>query len=198
MVQKPLRPVPRQKKQDQTEYGSPCFVQPVGQGGRMPTFSVNPRICENPMNYKDGVRIRRAKPSDLNSMLDLLRLLFSIEKDFVFDGSNQCRGLAMLLEHDAAVVLVAESRHRVIGMCTGQLVISTAVGGYSLLVEDVVVEACRRGEGTGKFLLENLEAWAVGKGVHRLQLLADRSNDAGLLFYKKNNWQQTNLICLQR
>jgi GNAT superfamily N-acetyltransferase len=151
------------------------------------------------MNKKDDVRIRRAKPSDLNSMLDLLRLLFSIEDDFIFDAKKQYRGLAMLLEHETAVVLVAESENRVFGMCTGQLVVSTAEGGYSLLVEDVVVETALRGQGVGRSLLEKLKEWAMGYNkVTRLQLLADRSNNEGLAFYKRTDWRRTNLICLRK
>ncbi len=103
-----------------------------------------------------------------------------------------------MLECSLAAVLVAESRNRVIGMCTGQLVISTAEGGYSLLVEDVVVEPSRREQGIGRLLLDTLESWAMGKGVSRLQLLADKSNGKGLGFYMKNGWQRTNLSCLRK
>ncbi len=148
------------------------------------------------MKKKRDLRVRKAKPSDLNSMLGLLSLLFSIEKDFFFNEARQCRGLVQMLEYQMAEVLVAESRNRVIGMCTGQLVISTAEGGYSLLVEDLVVEPSSRGQRVGRILLDKLERWAVGKGATRLQLLADKSNKKGLGFYTKNGWQRTNLICL--
>ncbi len=150
------------------------------------------------MKNRASVRIRRAKPSDLKSLLDLLHLLCSIEEDFVFDAKKQCRGLEMLLDHESSVVLVAESENRVVGMCSGQLVISSAEGGYSLLVEDVVVDTDRRGQGIGRDMLDKLHQWAEGHKVVRFQLLADRSNDEGLAFYRQLDWQRTNLICLRK
>ena len=83
--------------------------------------------------------IRTAEPADLDSLVSLLAPLFAIEEDFVFDESRQRRGLALMLENERGCVLVAETEGQVIGMCTGQLLVSTAEGGLSLLVEDVVV-----------------------------------------------------------
>jgi GNAT superfamily N-acetyltransferase len=144
------------------------------------------------------VRIRQAKLADLDDLVGLLHLLFSIEEDFDFDAGRQHLGLAMMLEHDDAVILVAEAESRVIGMCTGQRMISTAEGGYSLLVEDVVVSERWRGRGVGAELLKGLEQWAEEMEVSRFQLLADRSNNGGLRFYQKQNWQETELICLRK
>jgi len=144
------------------------------------------------------IRIRQAKLADLADLVGLLHLLFSIEEDFDFDADRQHRGLAMMLERDGAVILVAEAESRVIGMCTGQRMISTAEGGYSLLVEDVVVGERWRGRGVGAGLLKGLEERAKEMRVSRFQLLADRSNNGGLRFYQKQNWQKTELICLRK
>jgi len=146
----------------------------------------------------EQISIRQAKLADIDELVDLLHLLFSIEEDFDFDADRQRRGLAMMLEHDDAVILVAEANSRVIGMCTGQLMISTAEGGYSLLVEDVVVGKRWRGRGVGAELLKRLEELAKEMEVSRFQLLADRSNNGGLRFYQKQNWQKTELICLRK
>lgn len=143
-----------------------------------------------------SIRIRRALATDIKELVGLLQLLFSIEEDFEFDASRQRRGLTMMLAHDGAVILVAEEAGRVIGMCTGQRMISTAEGGYSLLIEDVVVAEGCQGRGVGRGLLQGLEVWAEEMKVLRFQLLADRSNAAGLGFYHKQNWQDTELICL--
>ncbi len=141
-------------------------------------------------------RVRQAQLTDLDDLLGLLKLLFSIEEDFHFDAARQRRGLAMMLNRDGAVILIAEGERRVIGMCTGQLMISTAEGACSLLVEDVVVDEQWRGKGVGTALLKALEEWAKERKVSRFQLLADKSNDAGIRFYHKQNWQNTKLICL--
>ena len=142
--------------------------------------------------------IRPAIPADLDRLTALLEQLFAIEKDFVFDPARQRRGLAMLLANDWASVLVAEVEGQVVGMCTGQLIISTAEGGPALLIEDVVVDQEHQGKGLGSKLLEAMTEWAADNGVQRLQLLADRNNEAGLTFYKKLGWQRTDLICLRK
>ncbi len=142
--------------------------------------------------------IRPANPGDLVALVDLLRILFSIEADFDFDPAKQRQGLAMLLAHESAVILVAEEAGQAIGMCTGQLTISTAEGGLSLLVEDVVVAESWQGRGVGRALLTALEQWGASKKVGRLQLLADRNNAAALEFYRKIGWQGTKLICQRK
>jgi GNAT superfamily N-acetyltransferase len=142
--------------------------------------------------------IRPARPDDLDPLVDLLRMLFAIEADFDFDAARQRQGLAMLLAHETAVILVAEAAGRVIGMCSGQLTISTAEGGFALLVEDVVVAGPWQGKGVGRELLAALEQWATARKIARLQLLADRNNGAALEFYRKLGWQPTELICQRR
>nr|WP_240191924.1 GNAT family N-acetyltransferase [Desulforhopalus vacuolatus] len=129
-------------------------------------------------------------------MTGLLKQLFSIEEDFDFDAVRQRRGLEMMLDHAGAVLLVAEVESRVIGMCSGQTMVSTAEGAFSLLVEDVVVDEQWRGRGVGTDLLKALEKWAREMKIVRFQLLADRSNAAGLEFYNKQSWKNTNLVCL--
>jgi ribosomal protein S18 acetylase RimI-like enzyme len=142
--------------------------------------------------------IRKARPADIEDLTSLLRQLFSIEEDFSFDAVRQRRGLEMLCDRNDTVIFIAEKANLIIGMCTGQLLLSTSEGGFSLLVEDVVVDISWRGQGVGTQLLKALEEWGGKKRVSRFQLLADRSNEAGLGFYKKHKWQTTQLICLQK
>ena len=143
------------------------------------------------------VNIRIAGPADLASLVSLLALLFSIEEDFVFDEPRQRRGLALMLANERGCVLVAEAAGRVIGMCSGQLLVSTAEGSLSLLVEDVVVDEQWRGRGIGRMLLAALSDWARANEVSRLQLLADRNNVPALDFYRRLGWQTTELICVR-
>ena len=143
------------------------------------------------------VRIRTAEPADLDSLVSLLAVLFSIEEDFVCDEPKQRRGLMLMLENERGCVLVAEVEGRVLGMCSGQLLVSTAEGGLSLLVEDVVVQEQWRGRGVGRLLLEAISGWAKAKKASRLQLLTDRNNIPALDFYRRLDWRTTELICLR-
>jgi len=142
--------------------------------------------------------IRPAAMADLDRLVVLLQALFRIEADFACDEARQRRGLAMLLVRPTARVMVAEEKDGVIGMATGQIIISTAEGGFALLVEDVVVAPPWRGQGIGRRLLAALADWAGEQGISRLQLLADRNNRPALEFYRANGWQTTELVCLRR
>lgn len=148
---------------------------------------------------EEEVAIRGATPADLERLVRLLETLFSIEADFRPDSERQRRGLALMLaEPERRVVLVAEREGAVVGMVTAQLVVSTAEGGPSALVEDMVVESAERGRGIGRRLLSAAEAWAAARGATRLQLLADRENAPALGFYGRAGWRPTRLVCLRR
>lgn len=143
------------------------------------------------------MKIRPAQSADLDSLVSLLHTLFTIEEDFSFDDARQRLGLSLMLANERGCVLVAEAEGRVVGMCTGQLLVSTAEGGLSLLVEDVVVDRQWRGQGVGRLLMTAISDWAKTKKVSRLQLLADRNNEPALDFYRSQGWQTTALICLR-
>lgn len=146
----------------------------------------------------EEVSIRRAKPADLDSLVHLLGVLFSIESDFRPDPVRQRRGLVrMLADPGRSVVLVAEAAGSVVGMVTAQLLVSTAEGGDAALVEDLVVEAGRRRSGLGGRLLRAVGAWARSRGATRLQLLADRTNAPALRFYERMGWRPTQLVALR-
>jgi GNAT superfamily N-acetyltransferase len=145
------------------------------------------------------VAIREASSADLDALVRLLGILFAIEEDFRPDAVRQRRGLWLMLEDPARRrVLVAERGGAVIGMVTGQLVVSTAEGAPAVLVEDLIVEEAERGRGVGRLLLRALEAWARERGATRLQLLADRGNEQALAFYARLGWRATRLLGLQR
>lgn len=150
------------------------------------------------MDASCQVIIRPARIRDLELLVSLLEVLFRIEEDFISNAARQLKGLQLLLNDERSTVLVAEQGTKIIGMCTGQLVISTAEGGPAVLVEDVVVDPDYRGMGTGRKLLESIFRWAEENTASRLQLLADRNNMAALGFYEKMGWQETRLICLRK
>lgn len=105
----------------------------------------------------------------------------------------------MMLNNPAChCVMVAEVAGQVVGMCTAQLLISTAEGGLAALIEDMVVEQAYRKQGIGRALLLSIEQWAFKRGVKRLELLADMENAPALDFYQKMNWKRTQLICLHK
>lgn len=143
--------------------------------------------------------IRKAKPSHIPDLVELLRELFSIEADFDFNAKLQEKGLTMMmLSPEASCVMVAEIDGKVVGMCTGQLVVSTAKGGFSGLIEDMVISREYREKGLGSLLLKAVEKWCIDNKAGRIQLLADKNNTKALKFYEKCGWKYTQLICLRK
>jgi GNAT superfamily N-acetyltransferase len=146
-----------------------------------------------------GLSIRHARSCDLDAMVALLAELFALEADFHPDAARQRRGLSLMLEDRLRrAILVAEIGGQVVGMVTGQMLVSTAEGGATVLVEDMVVTETVRHRGIGRRLLRAVEEWATARGASRLQLLADRENHAALRFYEARGWRGTRLVCLRR
>ena len=132
---------------------------------------------------------------DLPQLSQLLGELFTIEKDFTPNPERQQQGLKLLLEHpESTHLLVARNVHNLaIGMCSVQLVISTAQGSYAAWVEDLIVTKDFQQQGVARALLQAAMRWAGEHGVTRLQLLVDMENHAALEFYQHLGWKTTQL-----
>jgi ribosomal protein S18 acetylase RimI-like enzyme len=70
-------------------------------------------------------------------------------------------------------------------MVTAQIVVSTSVGGYSVLLEDMYVASGFRRKGIGSKLLAHVLRWGSKQGIRRVQLVADVTNIGALMFYRK-------------
>ncbi len=145
---------------------------------------------------KNAYWVRPATHEDIRSMAQLLEELFAVETRFTVDVQKQCCGLEMLLDSSQAGIWVAERSGRVVGMVSMQLTVSSAEGALSGWLEDLVVSSAFRRRGLGKALLKSAVSWARRRGVTRIQLLADGRNVPALIFYRKQEWLQTNMIAL--
>lgn len=146
----------------------------------------------------DTLRIRQAQSRDIEKLVSLLMQLFAIEADFDIDVQKQRDGLHLLIRNQKSVVLVAEMQSEIVGMCTMQVLISTAEGAWVGLVEDMIVHEQLRGQGIGTRLLKEMEQTAHMLGLSRIQLLADKENRSALHFYRSNEWQETKLVCFRK
>ncbi len=135
---------------------------------------------------------------DIPAMAGLLTELFTLETDFNPDPTRQSEGLRLLLEDANCVVWVADNDNAVVGMCTVQILISTAEGGRVGLVEDVIIKHDFRGQGIGRGLMQEVIRWTQAHNLLRLQLLVDMQNDAAKQFYEKLGWQPTQLQGMRR
>lgn len=146
----------------------------------------------------DNLSIRLAYSDDIHAMVKLLGELFTIEDDFTINTENQSRGLALLLENAHSIVLVAERDNNVVGMITLQRVISTAMGEYVGIIEDVIITQECRGLGIGTKLLESAIDEADQRQWGRLTLGVDLRNTKAIDFYKKYGFSTSHIGLMYR
>lgn len=121
-------------------------------------------------------------------MVKLLGELFAIEDDFTIDEQKQSHGLELLLQDSHSVVLVAEILEVVVGMITLQRAVSTVMGEYVGIIEDVVVCESHRGCGIGSKLLDSAIDEADQREWGRLTLGVDLRNTKAIELYKKKGF----------
>ena len=86
------------------------------------------------------VEIGFAATEDLPQLADLLAELFTLESDFRPDRDKQSSGLQLILDNPAlGRLFVLRRGEQVLGMANALVTVSTAEGGYVLLLEDVIV-----------------------------------------------------------
>ena len=142
--------------------------------------------------------IDTARPEDLPALSNLLAELFSLETDFTVDRDRQIRGLRMILDApERGTLLVARERTgTVVGMVSLQLLVSTAAGGVSGQIEDLVIHREVRSRGLGSRLLREALAWGRARGCLRFQLSADLRNLSALSFYKHRGFRGSHMSVL--
>jgi GNAT superfamily N-acetyltransferase len=144
-----------------------------------------------------NLRIRNGESRDIETMVTFLHHLFAIEKDFMIDADKNRVGLQLLLaDPHVKTIFVAVVDNAIVGMVTAQLVVSTAAGGYSVLLEDMYVTDNMRRLGIGTALMQKVQKWGDKKGALRIQLVADERNRTALMFYRRSGFQGSGMTGL--
>ncbi len=143
----------------------------------------------------DEPHIEQATLEDLPQLTDLLFDLFSHESDFVPDRGKQMRGLRLLLEQpNRGRIFVLRQDGMILGMINLLFTISTAEGGFVIMLEDVIVHRDFRGQGLGDRLLRHAMEYARKKDFLRITLLTDRLNAEGQRFFKTHGFFDSKMI----
>lgn len=143
----------------------------------------------------EGLRIEPATLDDLPELTELLFELFSQEADFIPNREKEMRGLRLLLEQPSrGRIFVLRSPARIIGMVNLLITISTAEGGFVLLLEDLIVHREYRHQGFGTRLLEYAIDFARKKNFLRITLLTDKPNEPLKQFFLKNGFLESDMI----
>ena len=143
----------------------------------------------------DEPHIEQATLEDLPQLTDLLFDLFTQEADFVPNRAKQMRGLRLILEQpNRGRIFVLRENGTILGMINLLFTISTAEGGFVIMLEDVIVHRDHRGKGFGDKLLQHAVEYAKKKDFLRITLLTDRLNEQGLQFFRTHGFVESKMI----
>lgn len=141
------------------------------------------------------IRIGPATVEDLDELSNLLGELFSKESDFRPDRAKQLQGLRLIFEQpNRGRVFVLRANNNIVGMINLLFTISTAEGGFVLLLEDLVVHEEFRGHGYGAKLLEYAIEFARQKNFLRITLLTDRPEIASQAFFRRHGFYESPMV----
>jgi GNAT superfamily N-acetyltransferase len=144
------------------------------------------------------LRIEPATLEDLPLMAELLADLFAHEPEFHPDQEKQIRGLRLILEQpNRGRIFVLRNNTRIIGMINLLFTISTAEGGFVLVLEDLIVHADHRGQGNGSRLLRHAIDFAKEKQFLRITLLTHRSEERLLELYRRHGFVASDMMIMR-
>ena len=143
----------------------------------------------------DKIVIEPATVEDLPQLTDLLIDLFSIERDFRPDPTKHMRGLRLLLEQPSrGRIFVLRHNAVILGMINLLFTISTAEGGFVIILEDLIIHRDHRHQGFGDQLVKYAIEYAREKGFVRITLLTDRQNKEAQRFFKEYGFFESRML----
>src|SRR6202162_6290175 len=143
----------------------------------------------------DNVVIEPATEADLDELSDLLGELFTEESDFRPNKDKQLRGLRLIFEQpNRGRVFVLRRDNAIVGMINLLFTISTAEGGFVVLLEDLVVHREFRGHGYGSKLLQYAIDFTKQKNFLRLTLLTDRPEIRSQNFFRRHGFYESAMM----
>jgi GNAT superfamily N-acetyltransferase len=143
----------------------------------------------------ENVVIEPATEADLDELSDLLGELFSEESDFRPNKEKQLRGLRLIFEQpNRGRVFVLRRDKVIVGMINLLFTISTAEGGFVILLEDLVVHKKYRDKGYGSDLLEHAIKFAREKNFLRITLLTDRPEIRSQNFFRRHGFVDSSMM----
>src|SRR5207248_11657693 len=127
------------------------------------------------MGEKEHVVIEPATEADLDELSQMLGELFAQEGDFRPDKEKQLRGLRLIFEQPSrGRVFVLRRNGAIVGMINLLFTISTAEGGFVILLEDLVVHKQYQKKGYGYKLLQHAIDFAKQNNLLRVKLMTYR------------------------
>jgi GNAT superfamily N-acetyltransferase len=142
-----------------------------------------------------NARIEPATLDDLSMLVDLVTKLFEIEQDFQPNRTLQEKGLRLILEQPSrGRIFVVRNDYEIFGMVNCLFTISTAMGGFVVLLEDVIVAPEFRRQGFGKQLIHYVVEYARKKDFKRITLLTDKISAESQKFFTHLGFDYSHMV----
>src|SRR5436190_9054104 len=150
---------------------------------------------QSTLSVSEKVVIEPATEADLDELSEMLAGLFKQESDFRPDKEKQLRGLRLIFEQPSrGRVFVLRRDGAIVGMINLLFTISTAEGGFVILLEDLVIHKKYQGHGYGSKLLQHAIDFAKQKNFLRITLLTDRPENVAQEFFRRNGFVESSMI----
>jgi RimJ/RimL family protein N-acetyltransferase len=148
-----------------------------------------------PAQTASETRIEPATLEDLPALTELVMELMESEADFEPDREKQENGLKLILEQPSrGRIFVLRNDHQLIGMVNLLFTISTAEGGFVILLEDFIIRPEHRGCGFGGQLIDSVIEFAREKDFKRITLLTDRVSQPSQRFFERHGFVYSQMI----
>src|SRR5205814_5941574 len=143
----------------------------------------------------EKIAIEPATEADLDELSQMLGELFAQESDFRPDKEKQLRGLRLIFEQPSrGRVFVLRRNGAIVGMINLLFTISTAEGGFVVVLEDLVIHKEYQGKGYGRKLLQHAIDFAKQKNFLRITLLPDRPENLEQEFFRHHGFVESSMI----
>ena len=115
---------------------------------------------------------------------------------FAPNQKKQLRGLRLIFEQPQprTCAFVLRRDRKIVGMINLLFTISTAEGGFVILLEDLVIHKEHRGHGFGSMLLDYAIEFARQKNFRRITLLTDRPELRSQSFFRKHGFHESPML----
>lgn len=158
-------------------------------------FQGKDETYENVKTPSQRARVEMATLDDLPALTELVMDLFSHSVDFLPNRDAQERGLRLILEQPSrGRIAIVRDDDRIIGMVNMLFTISTASGGFVILLEDVIIHKHHRGQKYGSMLIDYVIQFAKNKGFLRITLLTDKISAESQEFFRKHGFEGSSMV----
>ena len=144
------------------------------------------------------MQIRAATVDDAAAVVAFFQQLYAETRFMLFEPGEavptvdeQAQRIQRGIETTSGTMLLCEADKQLIGVCYGTRGIAKR-SRHSLYIVLGVLQAWS-GQGVGRLLMQQLEAWARAQQLHRMELMVQVDNQRAIALYEKLGFQREGL-----